>query len=132
MISARSESPKGTLMTKAGRTFSAIPKSKSQTSPRAGVIFLGFKKRKELVCRVGGFLVVQRTRIEWNDPLQELRCEGPLVLGSECFVSLEEIIRRRAHSFRVAPFPIASKGESKESFFGAEAQRSRSVSDTLE
>lgn len=37
----RSVSPKATLPIKAGRTFSVMPRSKSQTSPRFGFILFG-------------------------------------------------------------------------------------------
>ena len=41
VISARSSSPYATLRTGADRTLAAMPKSNSQTSPRAGVILFG-------------------------------------------------------------------------------------------
>ena len=41
-----------------GRTFSAMPRSKSHTSPRLGLIFLSRKVAKKLVASQGRFLIV--------------------------------------------------------------------------
>lgn len=74
-IRARSLSPNATLRISAGRTFSAMPRSSSQTSPRTGFIFLCIKHSEERIRRVSGFFVVQRARIERNGAAKELGCE---------------------------------------------------------
>jgi hypothetical protein len=48
------------LTTSAGRTFSAMPRSNNQTSPRWGAILFRFEKVKQFVGRVRDFPVVQR------------------------------------------------------------------------
>jgi len=67
-----------TLTTSAGRTFSAMPRSNSHTSPRLGVIFIGFKAAKDLIGSQGRFLIVQRAGIERRRPAQDLHREKPL------------------------------------------------------
>src|SRR5881398_3606091 len=69
-----------TLTIRAGRTFSAIPKSNSHTSPRAGVILFGVQPRKELIGSVRGFRIVQWPGIEWNGPSQKRGCKNLFLL----------------------------------------------------
>jgi hypothetical protein len=62
-----------------------MPRSKSQTSPRLGVIFIGFKAAKELIGSQGRFDVVQRTGIERCRPAQDLHREKPSFLVGQSF-----------------------------------------------
>jgi hypothetical protein len=54
----REDGDQGAVITRAGRTFSAMPRSKSHTSPRLGLIFLSYKVAKKLVASQGPFLIV--------------------------------------------------------------------------
>jgi len=54
---ARSMSPYGTLTTKTGRVYAAIPRSKSQTSPRAGCSLFLVEEAKERLPGLANLLV---------------------------------------------------------------------------
>src|SRR5688572_12662624 len=56
---AVSETPQGPLRISAGRTFSIIPRSTSQTSPRFATFFLLIQKSKHLPGAFGDIFVAQ-------------------------------------------------------------------------
>ncbi len=56
---ALSRSLKARLTIRTGRTFSAMPRSNSQISPRAGVILFGVQHHHQLVSRMGGLFIIE-------------------------------------------------------------------------
>jgi hypothetical protein len=86
----------------AGRTFSAIPRSNNQTSPRRGVVLFSVKKCKEVVRGVRGFLIVERARIERDRPPQELRGKYTLLVRSERLECFKKLGSLPAHVFSVS------------------------------
>src|SRR6185436_14549280 len=63
VMTARSVSPKGTLRMRTGRTFSTMPQSNNQISPRLGGTLLLIEQGSNLVAGGGGCVVVQRAGI---------------------------------------------------------------------
>lgn len=55
-----------------GRIFSTIPQSKSQISPRLGIMLFLFDQRSELIARCRDLLLAQRTRINRRQPAKNL------------------------------------------------------------
>src|ERR1700734_1837944 len=78
-----------------------MPRSNSQTSPRAGIILLGVEQSEELVGGVGGFHVVQRARIQREGPAQEFCRENPFFVRRQSLVRFEEECGLLAHNFRL-------------------------------
>src|ERR1039458_8988824 len=73
VMTSRSVAPQGPLRMSAGRTFSTMPKSTSQTSPRFAMRFLLIKHGKGDAGAAGNVLVRQRLAVEFdgrNPPLQ--------------------------------------------------------------
>jgi len=60
-------------------------------------MFLSFKAAQELIGGQSGFLIVQRTGIEWNRPAQELRRENPLFLFRQSFEGFQKLGSLVAH-----------------------------------
>jgi len=69
------------LRIKTGRTFSLIPQSKSQISPRWGTILLSFKQSGEIVSRERDIVVIERAGIEWRETAEDLFCDYLLLVG---------------------------------------------------
>lgn len=72
---AWSVSAKGMLKTITGRTFSAMPQSNIQTSPRLGVMFFAFEYGSQVVAGACQHLVLQRAGVNWRQPPEELSYE---------------------------------------------------------
>jgi len=90
-------SAKGTLRIKTGRTFSIIPQSKSQTSPRWGTILLPFKHGGELVSRERDFAVVERAGIEGRKTAEDFFCDRLLLLGRQRLKCGDHLFGNNAH-----------------------------------
>jgi hypothetical protein len=71
------------------------------------------ERRQKLVSGTGGFLVVQRSRIERHRTTHEFRSENPLLVVWQRFEGLEELSRLVAHNTRLAPFRERHKYEGK-------------------
>src|SRR5580700_2259847 len=74
-----------------------MPRSKSHTSQRLGVVFLSFKLAQKLIGSQDRFAIVQRTGIKWRCPTQELHCENPLFLFGQSFEGFQELGSLLAH-----------------------------------
>jgi len=58
-----------------GRTFSAIPQSNIQTSPRLGIMLFALQHGSQIVARTCHHLVFQRARVNWWQPAEKLSHE---------------------------------------------------------
>ena len=74
-----------------GRTFSTMPQSNSQTSPRRGVILFLVQHGGQLIPCRGDLRVVQRAGIERRQPAKQLFHELPLFRGCKRFVLREQL-----------------------------------------
>ena len=63
VMRSRSSSTQPPLNTSAGRTFSTMPKSTSQISPRLGLGFIGIKSRERYSGGIGDVIIGQRFRV---------------------------------------------------------------------
>src|ERR1017187_5046328 len=80
VMTSRSVAPQGPLRTRAGRTFSAMPRSTSQTSPRFGMLFLLIEHGEGDAGAAGDVLVRQRLAVEFNG------CNAALQFLPQCLL----------------------------------------------
>lgn len=98
---ARSASAKGTLKMRTGRTFSTIPQSNSQTSPRLGGTFFLVEDCGQLVSSTGGNIIVQRTGIPRREEVNDLPHKFLLFLNSQCFELGEQFCCSATHAWNL-------------------------------
>jgi len=75
-----------------------MPRSKSRTSPRLGVVFLSLKGVKKPIGSQGRFRIVQGTGIERYRAAQNFHRERPLFLFVQSFEGFQELGRRKQGS----------------------------------
>ena len=82
---ARSVSAKGMLRMRTGRTFSIMPQSQSQTSPRLGTTFLLVEHGGDLVPSGRGNRIVKWTGIPRREAENELAYDLLFLFGPQSF-----------------------------------------------
>jgi len=111
VIRARSESENGTLMSSAGRTFSAMPRSTSQTSPRLGIGFLPVQKGEGLRGQLGQCFIGDVTIIQVAGQLDDLVAQFPQVLRWQGLDFLQQSLGGDAHVGNLIEGEAAVKGK---------------------
>src|SRR5436309_4828752 len=81
---ARSVSVKGTLKMRTGRTFSTMPQSNNQTSPRLGGTLFLVEHRGQLVSGSSGDVIAQRAGIPRRQVVNDLAHKLLLFFNSQC------------------------------------------------
>ena len=89
-------------LSRTGRTFSIIPQSKSQTSPRWGTILLPFEHGGESIPCQSHFLVVERTGIEWRETTEDFLCDGLFLFGRQRLKGGDHFFGDCAHAGNLA------------------------------
>ena len=111
VIMSRSFASHGPLKTNAGRTFSTMPRSTNQTSPRPGTLLLFVKHLESHARALLNVFVRQGFAIKlpgnWRGPFSDALLQVPqqrlLIADGQCPDLFQHNLCFRAHAFRIYP-----------------------------